>query len=1130
MDQSVSSSSQVETVSCVEYFGPFSEKLGISIEILNKFKYVVKEVPIGFICELRSFCHSEDQCISHLFALTGNKSCNYNESSVRRKIKDSVDKIKKMKKNKNKDVEGFLGSIFKFPERREDAIIGSFSDDRQALAKKIVDKTKEVVIENRVLKRKLENKSDDLDEVIDDYNVLKESYESLVINCNTIISECNSETVQFNNNNEKLKSTLNKLEEKYKIQSEKLDTKIQQLAEAKSKLGTYGIKNVNKKLKRKNEKIKILTQDLKSKTDENEQLWEELGEKEGIILNEDVLREDSEKYKNEIDDLWEHLFEKEAEKHTLSEQQQILNKQKVALQKRVSLLNKKFEKTVNEKKILKEQHDIEIENFEYEKKDLNEQIKGLEKVNAFLEGDTIATFENGKYTNEVRECCMQLVTEGNVSLNKLPIVITSVLKNLTGKLPERLPSKSLISSRLMVEAKIVACKQACEAMLTNYKPTEAKGNVLHQDATTKYHDHYEGMQVTLKDGSNLSLGLSKVGGGDAATYTKCFNNIIDDLARSYSNPDEDSTKVKAKLITSIKCFLSDQCATNNVFNENIEKIRKDLLPTILSLIAETHTHSFESDESGTFRLARTAAKALTKRGSDKSGIGAFWEVFLKGRDIKNHLVTFHGHRINIAFHDCAAVYFHRNDILELLQDYPEPNGLLKSVLFDIKAKVFIAGARAMGMLDKLVTAPFWKILEQEGSILDINNHLLQMKLCLSQWAADGSEPFSGALMYDVSLLDKDDLYNELFKETNDPQLDSFTQIALELLCAQLQIILERQAASQLPGGSYWEPSKNIKEMSKNVPKTNAISERDMAILDNLLKAKPAAKSSTLETVLMWTRNKPSKWLCNLPVSERHAALESAQKLAPQYIEIIQNRQKEVETQIANKLAEKKAKQEKSEQTKMTNKLSVSREIIKFGGVWDKSQMEEKINKLEAKKLREALLVQIKFHKVVLLSKGSKELFQETYNKKKYSNEELQDNLTKILELNDLNDDEQDSVSSECAMSYKSEDQIQESLQSKKNILFSKLSGERLSRQIKQQKESLPYYVENPKDLVGKKISQKCSENNTIQWFDAQVISIKKLKADTVKTEYNIRYDDCPDDVWFFPLLMDLKKGDLLIKS
>ena len=122
------------------------------------------------------------------------------------------------------------------------------------------------------------------------------------------------------------------------------------------------------------------------------------------------------------------------------------------------------------------------------------------------------------------------------------------------------------------------------------------------------------------------------------------------------------------------------------------------------------------------------------------------------------------------------------------------------------------------------------------------------------------------------------------------------------------------------------------QMSENVPKTNAISERDMAILDNLLKAKPAAKPSTLETVLMWTRNKPSEWLGSLSDNEKHAALDSAQRLAPQYVETIQNRQKEVEIQIANKLAEKKAKQEKTEQTKMNNKLSVSREIVKFGAV------------------------------------------------------------------------------------------------------------------------------------------------------------------------------------------------------
>jgi hypothetical protein len=56
-------------------------------------------------------------------------------------------------------------------------------------------------------------------------------------------------------------------------------------------------------------------------------------------------------------------------------------------------------------------------------------------------------------------------------------------------------------------------------------------------------------------------------------------SLIDDLSLAYSDNDVETTR--AKLITSIKWFLSDQCATNAVFNENIEKLRKDLLPKIV---------------------------------------------------------------------------------------------------------------------------------------------------------------------------------------------------------------------------------------------------------------------------------------------------------------------------------------------------------------------------------------------------------------------------------------------------------------------------------------------------------------------------------------------------------------------
>ena len=44
-------------------------------------------------------------------------------------------------------------------------------------------------------------------------------------------------------------------------------------------------------------------------------------------------------------------------------------------------------------------------------------------------------------------------------------------------------------------------------------------------------------------------------------------------------------------------------------------------------------------------------------------------------------------------------------------------------------------------MDKLVTAPFWQILETDGSILDLNEDLYHIKQKLEQWANYGSLPF-----------------------------------------------------------------------------------------------------------------------------------------------------------------------------------------------------------------------------------------------------------------------------------------------------------------------------------------------------------------------------------------------------
>ena len=69
---------------------------------------------------------------------------------------------------------------------------------------------------------------------------------------------------------------------------------------------------------------------------------------------------------------------------------------------------------------------------------------------------------------------------------------------------------------------------------------------------------------------------------------------------------------------------------------------------------------------------------------------------------------------------------------------------------------------------------------------------------------------------------------------------------IEIIFHALLIILERQAADQLPGGKYFTPSECIKKASENVPTTNKASESDFAVLDMLIRTKPNSSVQTIQ--------------------------------------------------------------------------------------------------------------------------------------------------------------------------------------------------------------------------------------------------------------------------------------------
>ena len=64
--------------------------------------------------------------------------------------------------------------------------------------------------------------------------------------------------------------------------------------------------------------------------------------------------------------------------------------------------------------------------------------------------------------------------------------------------------------------------------------------------------------------------------------------------------------------------------------------------------------------------------------------------------------------------------------------------LLQAVNEDLSNKLFLAEVRALGIVDKIVTGPFWRIVENVNNILAINPYLLQLRSKLTDLCADAT--------------------------------------------------------------------------------------------------------------------------------------------------------------------------------------------------------------------------------------------------------------------------------------------------------------------------------------------------------------------------------------------------------
>lgn len=131
----------------------------------------------------------------------------------------------------------------------------------------------------------------------------------------------------------------------------------------------------------------------------------------------------------------------------------------------------------------------------------------------------------------------------------------------------------------------------------------------------------------------------------------------------------------------------------------------------------------KANEPGTLRLIRTASKAFSCGGDEKSGAHGPFTTYIKSFLKANGLLSipverYRGNRFNILFQNAAGIYSLLPKMKEFLKG-GDTNRLLKSAKFDIEKNPYVAGCTALGLIAYNLTIPLWCFVEdKEIHILD----------------------------------------------------------------------------------------------------------------------------------------------------------------------------------------------------------------------------------------------------------------------------------------------------------------------------------------------------------------------------------------------------------------------------
>lgn len=832
-------------------------------------------------------------------------------------------------------------------------------------------------------------------------------------------------------------------------------------------------RNTNKKLGRRDNAISEQSERIDKQKMELQRLHNKVTQMESQLQQ---LRRDKERYRHKA----EYWRSKTYQVKSSSEDQEIR------------------EIADKEEKIKTLKH--EIVNLEDHNIDLQDKIKELTSTD-----DEVETFHKGRYNDDIRACCYELLSL-NVGIRNIDPVIRAVMSTLAHQSVGRLPSHTVLCR--MMEGLSLAEIQLGEKLSEDNKDNFT----IQTDGTTKYGQHFATFDVATGD-ATYTLGLRHVFSGSAQNTLDTLKEILDDL--DMVQREIGGAKVSSMIISKLKNTMSDRHAAEKLFNELLADYRAEILPEVFAGWAETserekghitrmnnffcglhfmvgladcaeatvklweESHELQVNKySGTQVLIRSACKSFHSRGSQQAGCSSQFRAYLRSKDIdKLPLTAFRGNRFNILFHDAAGVFFLKSHMIQYLStSHGSLNFLLQTVLSNLNVPQYIAGCRALGMIDKLVTGPLWRHLQlSTTSVLNMSDVYTVTKEKFEEWSRDAQAVMERREHLLSQHEKEDEVYRMLFLSAED---DAMVQELLQLIFRSFAATVQRLLLDHLPGGEFHTVRDvAVIEETRSVPTTNVNPERDFAVLDRLMSEKPNATHIALESLLLFSHNQTSKWLDSKPGEEKEKLFKAARTLSPVLKSRFKKRREEINTKRREAVKKKEEDYIRKKEKEIRLKESLTKKIQAFGLWTNASEIEDGLQQLKTVKAKcEALKLQLNFRKKVLeQSHSDNTVFFFSHSGKQHSIAQLTTNLLRLLPM------EQQTLPAE-------------------------------------------QFVTNPELLVNKRIEHLFDTEQGLQWYKGTVIGYLK---DT--NEYRVLYDS-EESEYLFPLLDDISNGEVIVYS